>query len=136
LAALLAGTCLCGGVAFESDGPVLDFVFDHCSRCRKATGSAFLAEILVPAASFRWVRGERSVRTYEAPIRERPPPYRRAFCATCGGIVPREVFGVVLCPAGLLDDDAGLRPMRHIFVGVKAPWFDILDDLPRFETKP
>jgi hypothetical protein len=46
------------------------------------------------------------------------------------------VAGVVLIPAGLLDVDPGVRPMRHIFVGVKAGWFGIHDDLPRFETKP
>jgi len=32
---------------------------------------------------------------------------------------------------GTLDDDPGLRPSLHIFVGSKAPWFDIADDLPQ-----
>jgi hypothetical protein len=26
-----------------------------------------------------------------------------------------------------------IRPMEHIFVGSKVPWFDITDDLPQFE---
>jgi hypothetical protein len=42
---------------------------------------------------------------------------------------------VIRIPAGTLDDDPGLRPQRHIFVDVKAPWFDIADGLPRFPTK-
>jgi hypothetical protein len=43
---------------------------------------------------------------------------------------------MVLIPAGLLDVDPDVRPMRHIFVKAKAPWFEILDDLPQFQTKP
>jgi len=31
-----------------------------------------------------------------------------------------------------LDDDPGVRPESHIFVGSKAPWYDITDDLPQF----
>lgn len=26
-----------------------------------------------------------------------------------------------------------MRPTKHIFVGSKAPWFEITDDLPQFE---
>lgn len=36
-------------------------------------------------------------------------------------------------PVGTLDDDPASRPARHIFVGSKAPWFEITDTLPRFE---
>jgi hypothetical protein len=34
---------------------------------------------------------------------------------------------------GTLVDDPGIRPSRHIFVGSKAPWFTITDDLPQFQ---
>jgi len=30
-------------------------------------------------------------------------------------------------------DAPSIRPSHHIFVGSKAPWFEILDDLPQFE---
>src|SRR5215472_11957081 len=50
---LIGGSCLCGEVAFEFDGPVLEFELDHCSRCRKATGSAFASELQVTLESFR-----------------------------------------------------------------------------------
>jgi hypothetical protein len=33
--------------------------------------------------------------------------------------------------AGLLDDDPGIRPDRHIFTELMAPWFEITDELPR-----
>jgi len=34
---------------------------------------------------------------------------------------------------GSLVDAPSIRPTKHIFVGSKAPWFEITDDLPRFE---
>jgi hypothetical protein len=43
---------------------------------------------------------------------------------------------MVAIPAGLLDGDPGVRPMRHIFARAKASWFEILGDLPQFQTKP
>jgi hypothetical protein len=30
-------------------------------------------------------------------------------------------------------DAPGIEPSGHIFVGSKAPWFEIADDLPQFE---
>jgi hypothetical protein len=37
---------------------------------------------------------------------------------------------------GSLDDDPGLRPQAHIFVGSKAIWYEIADDLPQFAEYP
>jgi len=32
---------------------------------------------------------------------------------------------------GSLADEPSIRPSEHIFVGSKAPWFEITDDLPQ-----
>ena len=37
---------------------------------------------------------------------------------------------------GSLDEDPGMRPQAHIFVGSKAPWFEITDQLPQFKEFP
>ena len=34
---------------------------------------------------------------------------------------------------GTLVDVPSIRPTAHIFVGSKAPWFAITDDLPQYE---
>jgi hypothetical protein len=34
---------------------------------------------------------------------------------------------------GSLRDVPSIRPSEHIFVGSKAPWFEITDDLPQFD---
>ena len=36
---------------------------------------------------------------------------------------------------GTLVDDPTIRPTEHIFVGSKARWFTITDDLPQYESR-
>jgi len=37
---------------------------------------------------------------------------------------------------GTLVDAPSIRPDKHIFVGSKASWHDITDDLPQYEAFP
>jgi hypothetical protein len=129
------GGCLCGAVRFEVsrfEGP---FELCHCPRCRKASGSAFVSGIRVRAADFRWLSGEDQIQVYEAPVRDRPPPYATAFCRRCGSPTPPppplpESFEV---SAGLLEGDAVPRPDRHILVEHRAGWHEITDTLPQLD---
>ena len=118
---MIRGSCLCGGVTFQVTGPVLSLSNCHCSRCRKAYGSAFGTIAVVKATEFAFTSGLEFVRTFPGGRVDRP------FCATCGSRLPLCVPGdpVVGIPAGLLDDDPGVRPGTDIFVGSKAPWWDI-----------
>ena len=130
---MVRGGCLCGGVRFEIARAVGPFELCHCSRCRKASGSAFVAGLGVRTEDFRLVAGRELIAAYEAPILEHPPAYRTAFCIRCGSPVPDPLPGArwFEVPAGLLDDDPGVRPDRHIFVDRKAPWSPLVDDLPK-----
>jgi hypothetical protein len=49
---MMQGGCLCGAVRFEFDHAAGTFELCHCNRCRKATGSAYAAEIGVRVADF------------------------------------------------------------------------------------
>jgi hypothetical protein len=126
------GSCLCGGVKYEVTGPPVGFGFDHCSRCRKSSGSAFAAWLICKRTEFRWLAGESLVRSYVAPVKDTPPGYPRSFCGVCGGPIPDDSEEEVGIPAGTLDDDPGIRPQGHVFVEFKAPWFKITDSLPQF----
>src|SRR5919204_152794 len=56
-------------------------------------------------------------------------------CAACGSLlfsVVREGEWVHVALGSLVDAPT-LPPAKHIFVGSKAPWFEITDDLPQFE---
>jgi hypothetical protein len=104
----------------------------HCAMCRKAHGAAFATGVATDAAALRWLGGTATVRR-----RESSPGSVRAFCTRCGSVVPDpEACGRVFVPAGLLDDDPGVRPEAHVFVGSKAPWHEIADGLPRHDVYP
>ena len=132
---MITGSCLCGGVRFAIQRAVGPFELCHCRRCRKASGGAFVAGLGVRAADFELLEGKELIATYEAPLLESPPPYRVSFCRRCGSPVPNPQRGATWfeIPAGLLDDDPGLRPDQHIFVELKAPWFAITDTLPQYD---
>ncbi len=135
---MVRGSCLCGGVGFEVDGPLTPIQLCHAARCRKTTGSAFAPEVAAFAEDFRWTAGEDLIRRYEAPLLRAPPPLVRAFCSVCGSPLPLQAedtdFFVIM--AGVLDDDPGSRPFRQIFLGQAAPWFRPTEDLPGFEDRP
>jgi hypothetical protein len=42
----------------------------------------------------------------------------------------------VRVPYGSLVDEPALKPTAHMFVGSKAPWHEILDDLPQHDEYP
>lgn len=132
---MIRGSCLCGGVALEVARVRGPFELCHCSRCRKAFGSAYAPMIGVDAADLRWLQGRELVREYAAPLRESAPPYRAWFCGVCGSPVPNPTpaGGFVEIPAGLLDDDPGMRPDRHIYVEHAAVWCEPAGGLPRLD---
>jgi hypothetical protein len=132
---MVRGSCLCGGVTFELARVTGPFELCHCSRCRKVSGSAFMAGVAAPRSGFRMLTGRELIRTYDAPIREAPPAYRSCFCSRCGSQVPDPSATApwVEVAAGVLDDDPQVRPDKHIFVEVKSPWYTITDTLPQLD---
>lgn len=123
--------CLCGDVSWEVEGPFEWMSHCHCARCRKAHGAAFATYVAAPATGFR-LRGGEHVARWES-----SPGFFRCFCGRCGSVVPGDAMeGRVFVPAGNFDDDPGVRPLAHIFVASKAPWFEIRDGMPRFDAYP
>ena len=131
----LTGSCLCGTVKFEIKPPLTGFRYCHCSRCRKASGSAHAANIFLPKSQFAWVAGESAVTRYKLPGAQR---FAVWFCSQCGTRMPHEIAGRddYLIPAGVLDADPGMRPENSIFWGSKAPWYLEPREIPKFTEYP
>jgi hypothetical protein len=131
----MQGSCLCGCVRFAIDGTVSPLQYCHCSRCQKSTGGPFMSGVAARSEDVRFLAGAELVETFSLPVRDEPPPYRHAFCKRCGSPVPivdpDRPFAII--PAGLLDGQPALRPFRHIYVALNPPWYEIRDELPRFE---
>jgi hypothetical protein len=127
------GTCLCAGVAYELEIGTWTLMQCHCSRCRKGRAAAHGGNLFAETAQMRWLRGTEQLRTYKVPEAER---FSQTFCTCCGSPQPRAGTNRYVVPASTLDADPGIRSVCHIFVGSKAPWFDIRDAWPQFETLP
>jgi hypothetical protein len=105
----------------------------HCSMCRKHHGAAFATFVGAPLMGFKWLSGEDQIDCYASSEKG-----RRCFCRRCGSVTPTliKAMDLALIPAGNLEGDPGIRPQSHLFVGSKAPWYTISDDLPQHEEYP
>ena len=99
---LASGRCLCKKVSYAIQGHLGIFQYCHCSRCRKVTGSAFAANLLVSPADFQWIDGEEFVGRYEC---EDARHFAASFCKQCGSSLPwlGKSGQAVVVPAGSLD---------------------------------
>ncbi len=136
--AWVGGGCLCGAVRYEVDeAAVYDAGYCYCSMCRRLGGGPAMAWASVREAGFRITAGAAKWFVSSA-------SGRRGFCAECGS----QLFfdgpgmpGLAGVNTGSLDEvPEGLRPRLHMCWADRWPWFEVADELVRFEdnrlTKP
>ena len=129
-----SGSCLCGAVKYEVRGEFQSAVYCHCGRCRKASGSAFASNAVAATKDFVVVAGEDALGKFSTPA-----GVHRYFCSKCGSpiISSRDSLPDVLrVRLGTLDTPVEKGPGAHIFVGSKAAWWEILDELPQHAERP
>ena len=129
---MLRGRCACNAVAYNVSDEFVAAYNCHCSNCRAMTGAAFLTVGRVERAKLKVTKGEESLL-----VEGDPDSAFEVRCSKCFSLLywtSRDgYFGV---PYGTLVDEPTLTPMYHQFVGSKAPWYQILDDLPQHDTRP
>jgi len=126
------GSCLCGAVEFEINGPINNIVNCHCSLCRKAQGSAFATNGNVAVKHFHFISGENQLSAYES-----TPGQTKYFCKNCGSPImskKQSIADEVRIRLGTIESDIIEKPMAHIFVSSKANWETIADNLPCYES--
>jgi len=129
------GSCLCNAVTYQFSGPEFVFQYCHCSRCRKFTGSAHAANIIIDPKQFEWLGGKEMVGRYEHPEAKH---YATGFCKRCGSSLPwlAKSGRSMVIPAGTLDDDPGIRPTQNIYWQDRAPWREEVADLVHYDELP
>jgi hypothetical protein len=130
---MLRGRCACQTVAYELADEFVAAFNCHCSNCRAMTGSAFLPWGEIERDKIRLIAAPDAVLTVG------DGDSGQAFaCATCLSLLYWTVRrgAYVRVPYGTLVDEPALKPTAHIFVGSKASWHEILDDLPRHDAYP
>ena len=116
------GSCLCGGVAYEVEGPLREVIGCHCTQCRKQTGH-YMAATAAKLGKFRIVRDE-GLRWYRS-----SDMAERGFCQICGSTLFWQGKGrdYVAIAAGTVDGETGQRIAGHIFCADKGDYYDIAD---------
>ena len=129
---ITTGGCLCGSVRYLINAPLLTANNCHCSMCRRQHGAAFSTWAAINPDDFSWISGEDLVKVYEA-----SPGDGWCFCSVCGStLAGTENSQITLVTLGTVEGDPGVKPSSHIFVGSKASWHTITDELPQFEEFP
>jgi hypothetical protein len=129
----LAGSCLCGAVRYEVADAFEYAANCHCAKCRRTTGAACKPFAGIRVEQLRLVAGADSLLIFGDPAEAHD-----LHCRHCGALL----YSVVRDNAwahvamGTLIDAPSIRPTEHIFVGSKAPWHEITDDLPQYAEFP
>jgi hypothetical protein len=126
---MLVGTCQCRAVRYRVADAFLYAANCHCSRCRAATGSAFKAFAGIESEKLEITEGTDTLLVFG------DDELNDTRCRACGSLLFSVVRNgdYVHVALGSLVDAPSIRPREHIFVGSKAPWFEITDDLPQAE---
>jgi hypothetical protein len=125
---MLAGRCYCGAVSYAVADEFLYAANCHCGGCRRTTGSAFKPFAGIEKDKLAISGGADKLMVFGGATGN------NTHCRICGSLL----YSVVRAGAfvhvamGTLVDDPAIRPTAHIFVGSKASWFTIADDLPQF----
>lgn len=128
----LMGQCYCGEVRYRVQDAFVYAANCHCSQCRRTTGSAFKPFAGIEREKLTVVQGAGGL------LIVGEPEGHDAHCAACGSLLYSVVRegAFVHVAMGTLVDAPAIRPNKHIFVGSKASWFEITDDLPQFQEFP
>lgn len=122
------GQCLCGTVRFSVAGSFGEVRYCHCSSCRQTTGTAFSANAKIPLDNWSITHGQGSIAEYE-----QVPGIFRAFCNKCGSPVYARLDADpknIRVRLGGFEGDLDVNITGHVWLGSKASWYRIKDELP------
>lgn len=127
------GSCLCGGVRYETRGPLVYAGYCHCSQCRKFSGSALSAFGGLDAASFSVIQGVDLLGSYD-----KTSATRMRFCTRCGSslFTEKPLSKMVHLRLGTLDTEPSVWPQFHVHVESLPAWSAICDGLPCVDGNP
>ena len=125
---ILTGGCLCEAIQYQVEDDFEYALNCHCSQCRRATGSAFKSFAGINRNKLSVTKGQDKLLIFGDGV-----DAHDARCGKCGSLLYSVVRDgeYVHVTLGTLKDTPSIRPSAHIFVGSKAPWFEITDDLPQ-----
>jgi len=131
---MLTGSCLCNAIQYQITGELGPTMICHCSKCRKASGSAYAVNALVNTEDFEVVSGQEFISEFES-----TPNVFRAFCKHCGSPLysrRSSMPDAIRLRLGTMDSAVAIKPEAHIYVDSMAEWDHIYDDIPQYSERP
>ena len=127
---MLKGRCLCGGVRYAFGGSIDEISMCHCSQCRQAQGSAFVAVSPIPRDQFHLLQGAELLKEFRT-----TPHKARVFCSRCGSPLYSardDLPNIIRLRLGTIETPFECANAYHIFVESKASWHALSDQLPKY----
>jgi hypothetical protein len=127
-----SGGCLCGAVRYEVHSELRGIACCHCSKCRRFHGH--LAAYLITTVHDLKFEEKSSLKWFRSVTDETPDVYR-GFCSECGSSLFWDPRGedMIAVAAGSLDEPTGLKMLGHSWVSQKGDYYEINDDLVKYE---
>ena len=123
----LSASCLCNGVSMQITGEFRPVINCHCIQCTKTHGN-FAAYTSVLESNIEY-KSKKTLKWYKS-----SKIAKRGFCKTCGASIFFKRYGSkgVSISAGLFRNPSKLKIKSHIYIKNKRDYYEIKDDLPKF----
>jgi len=134
------GSCLCQAVKYELTDDAFRKVLCHCTECKKATGSAFMANNWYQKDQLRVISGQENLQSYKYHSTESGVTLDRSFCSTCGSplfVTNSKSADAIIVTTGTMDMDEllhGWKPEMEYHCRRRRDWVDHLGDTKKLET--
>lgn len=123
------GGCCCGALRYESSSPPEECGYCHCRLCQRTTAAPAIVFASFPVESFQYLSGQPSI--YQSSTTG-----NREYCSKCGTQIAFRGVGnveTVDVNVGSLDDPSIVSPEYHIWCQSQIDWFEVDDDLPKYQ---
>ena len=117
---MTTGSCLCGAVAFEINGPLADAHACHCTQCRKQTGNYWISSH-VADADLKYTRRD-GLHWFAS-----SEYAKRGFCKDCGSNLfwKKNNSNTTSVCLGSIDGNTGVRLEGHIYCDSAGDYYVI-----------
>jgi hypothetical protein len=124
------GSCHCGAVEIETQGPPLDMGYCHCDQCRRYSGAPIAGFTLWKAEDVKVTKGADLLGTYKS-----SEISDRRYCTRCGShvMIDHPTLGLTDV-RGALPGTVTFKPTVHL--NYEETILPIKDGLPKLRDFP
>ena len=115
------GSCMCGALHYQVNGPLRPIIACHCIQCRKSSGH-YVAATACPTEDLH-IDGD-TLQWYASSSEA-----ERGFCRRCGSNLFWRQIGAnsTFIWAGSIDGPTGLQIAQQMFANSKGDYYDLPD---------